>query len=752
MLLLFLLTLLAPLAHGALDDTMRLCCHVGKEWAVEGSNCTGASLPADIPVELRGVCLSTVEICCVRQQRDLQCIGGQAAAKRGATCRDALPGIPEAAYYRDCCESCKIGLVTVTLAPECSPFGFGSPWDEVYEACCAEAAAVNASAACASAACHHICITTGESYTCRCHPGFVLTQDGHSCSVANSTHPQCDEGYAWDTKSNQCIDIDECADEARCPPPAACHNTPGSFTCEPATSEACAMGFKRLGSKCVDVNECETDRDACDANQICTNEIGGFRCDCRTGFILDPVTNACIDINECQINNHECLETQRCDNTIGSYTCIRLQSCGTGYTLNAGTGNCDDDDECILGTHNCEHPYECKNTKGSFRCEVPRVTSSPYRHHPPYSMQGIHNTICGVGYRADATGRCLDIDECSEGLASCSPDQICRNKPGGYVCYCPPGHFLGKTRQCEDIDECASAGTCPTNSRCYNTPGSFRCDCAPGFTSGPGARPICVDVDECAQQQGLCHQRCVNYWGAYKCACDLGYKLAPDNRTCLDVDECETSRSYELCVGNCENTPGSYMCSCPRGYTLGEDKRSCLDIDECATGAACRGYNEICTNIRGGFRCHPVQCPPGYAVDSERRNRCKRLSLLCDRDDLECFTRPSSYSYNFITLVANMSVPPAGRALFNLKGPNWYDNIDFFLRVVRVDAPAGIQPATDGSFSLRKMHNEALLSLVEALQGPQDVELELSMTVYKDHLPGGSNIAKIFIFVSEYTF
>lgn len=68
---------------------------------------------------------------------------------------------------------------------------------------------------------------------------------------------------------------------------------------------------------------------------------GGFRCDCKIGFNLDPLTNACEDINECQINNHECLEIQRCDNTIGSYRCIRTQSCGTGYTFNAETQNCE---------------------------------------------------------------------------------------------------------------------------------------------------------------------------------------------------------------------------------------------------------------------------------------------------------------------------------------------------------------------------------------------------------------------------
>lgn len=91
----------------------------------------------------------------------------------------------------------------------------------------------------------------------------------------------------------------------------------------------------------TDIDECAYDREACDANQICINLPGAFQCDCKVGFVLDPLTNACEDINECQINLHDCLETQRCDNTIGSYRCIRTQSCGTGYTFNAETLQCD---------------------------------------------------------------------------------------------------------------------------------------------------------------------------------------------------------------------------------------------------------------------------------------------------------------------------------------------------------------------------------------------------------------------------
>lgn len=141
----------------------------------------------------------------------------------------------------------------------------------------------------------------------------------------------------------------------------------------------CGDGFQWKDDDCIDIDECKIDDTACDSNQICVNNIGGYHCDCKVGFNLDTTTNACVDINECSINNHNCLPTQRCDNTIGSYVCTRLQSCGTGYTLNADTGTCDDNDECALNIHNCKEGWECYNTKGSFRCNrkpTPTTTST----------------------------------------------------------------------------------------------------------------------------------------------------------------------------------------------------------------------------------------------------------------------------------------------------------------------------------------------------------------------------------------
>ncbi|XP_021709534.1 fibulin-2 isoform X2 [Aedes aegypti] len=630
----------------------------------------------------------------------------------------------------------------------------------------------------------------------------------------NKAVETCSPGFIYDSASKACEDIDECEDQAACDEGFVCVNIKGSYDCIPFAKnypvtkkkmvESCSPGFRRHNEQCIDIDECAVDKYACDSNQVCTNEIGGFRCDCKIGFTLDQVTNACVDINECQINAHECLESQRCDNTIGSYTCIRLQSCGTGYTLNAETGNCDDDDECALGRHNCVPPYECFNTKGSFRCRQRSRNDPQYRPvYQPNNQQVEYNRYqgsCGIGFERNALGacvdvdeclngntcrsnqrcvnsngsyrcydllvcpsgfvansdatECLDVDECSTGKAKCGPDQICKNKRGSYVCHCPAGFIIGKHQRCEDINECEmhKGMVCPHNSECINTLGSYRCDCKAGFKKNHPEDMVCTDQDECSEIPGLCHQRCINYYGSYRCGCEPGYKLMANNRTCEDVDECVEYKSNNLCVGICENSPGSYGCSCPQGYRLGHDGRSCIDIDECETRDVCNARNEICTNIRGSFRCTRIDCPYEYEIDPDRTNRCRRTTRFCQPDDIECLRKPSSYSYNFITLTSNMPVPPSGRALFNLRGPTWYESIDFDMKLIHVDAPGNVQPADERFFSLNKLSNEVLLNLVKSIEGPQDIELELSMTVFNNGQPFGSNIAKLFLLISAHEF
>lgn len=55
-------------------------------------------------------------------------------------------------------------------------------------------------------------------------------------------------------------------------------------------------------------------------------------------------------------------------------------------------------------------------------------------------------------------------------------------------------------------------------------------------------------------------------------------------------------------------------------------------------------------------------------------------------------------------------------------------------------------------FRLDKMGNDALLTLMQSLDGPQDIETELSMAVYQDGRLRGTNIQRIFIYVSEFSY
>jgi hypothetical protein len=50
---------------------------------------------------------------------------------------------------------------------------------------------------------------------------------------------------------------------------------------------------------------------------------------------------------------------------------------------------------------------------------------------------------------------------------------------------------------------------------------------------------------------------------------------------------------------------------CPSGYSI-ERGRQCQDIDECHLDTHNCSVNDVCVNLRGGFRCYEIDCPEGY--------------------------------------------------------------------------------------------------------------------------------------------
>lgn len=72
--------------------------------------------------------------------------------------------------------------------------------------------------------------------------------------------------------------------------------------------------------------------------------------------------------------------------------------------------------------------------------------------------------------------------------------------------------------------------------------------------------------------------------------------------------------------------------------------------------------------------------------------------MTCQQGDLECLNQPVSITYHFITLVSHLSLPPNGRVLFTYKGPSWYENIDFDMKVLHAQAPSNVRRADSKFF------------------------------------------------------
>ncbi|XP_057316873.1 fibrillin-2-like [Hydractinia symbiolongicarpus] len=177
---------------------------------------------------------------------------------------------------------------------------------------------------------------------------------------------------------------------------------------------------------------CQLDKDECrDAStnkceHHCINLRGGYKCGCKTGYVLNQDKQTCSDVDECKRINPPCgcakedgTCSSQCINVPGSYVC----KCQKGYQLNSAQ-KCEDINECFSNSKLCDQ--QCINTPGSFRCG------------------------CAKGFKFNGKS-CEDINECLTSNGGCSDK--CHNLDGGYVCSCPDGFYLTKDRKtCKVIE------------------------------------------------------------------------------------------------------------------------------------------------------------------------------------------------------------------------------------------------------------------------------------------------------------
>ncbi|XP_005998157.1 EGF-containing fibulin-like extracellular matrix protein 2a isoform X2 [Latimeria chalumnae] len=377
-------------------------------------------------------------------------------------------------------------------------------------------------------------------------------------------------------------------------------------------------------------------------------------------------------------------------------------------------------------------------------------------------------TECTDGYRWDPeTQHCKDINECETIPDACKGEMKCINHFGGYLCLprsalvypnqaflensasaplyppesdpthsisqynpCVQGYQPNEQNACVDVDECQQdLHNCQPSQECVNTLGSFHCKCPDGYRK---VGTECIDIDECRYR--YCQHRCVNSPGSFTCQCEPGFQLAGNNRSCVDVNECDMGAR---CQQRCYNTYGTFICRCDQGYELAEDGHTCNDINECETNTHQCTETQSCVNYHGGYQCvEKNRCIGPYIQVSE--NRC-----LCTSTAPACRDQPSSIVYRYMSITSERSVPSD---IFQIQATSIYPRAYNTFRIRSGDE--------QGEFYIRQINNiSAMLVLARPVRGPQKYVLDLEMVTVNPLMNyQSSSVLRLTVFVSAHPF
>ncbi|KAK0170128.1 hypothetical protein PV328_010728 [Microctonus aethiopoides] len=631
-------------ADSRMEDQFNKCCKLGSDWAAEELRCEKFTGPVEgIPSLEQGLCLEAVDICCVRAYHEKHCEKGKKNARAGLACVENNNKINSNEYQRDCCEGCKLGILTGSLSQGCvfKSFSFGKPWDPAFLECCYETSSSSPMPSTISYTSstddNDITSTTAAAST-----STTLSSSTNSTSSSASTStvdgpptPGLDDICEL-MKGLLCSDI--------------CIPTPGSYYCD------CPEGKSLMedGVTCrtdTKINRCESDNPC---EHRCTDTGTAVKCQCDPGFILAKDGHSCVqesaEINVSTVRTTTMMMT--------SITTPREETqnkrkprCPPGYKYNAAARVCDDVDECE--DNPCFAGDKCKNVVGSYAC----ISKNHELQVKLQEKRKKLKEICPPGYQWNKKLKiCIDIDECAidNQLPCPNGTHLCVNTQGSFSCHeltspkiCPAGFkFDVKNKTCQDVDECAEGlhGCLPEVEECRNTDGAYECDvqCRKGFTFSRNLG-ICVDINECRELENPCpgiKSICINLPGQYRCRSpildneDINDEDDDDNSEDNETNENEIANSDQYKTETkshngykisdtmkefkLDSAPASLRVACKAGFRW--NNTTCIDIDECSEGPGCQDH-ERCINHPGGYDCSPL-CIAGWYFDRSTK-QCK---------------------------------------------------------------------------------------------------------------------------------
>ncbi|KAI1288258.1 Fibulin-1 [Halotydeus destructor] len=303
------------------------------------------------------------------------------------------------------------------------------------------------------------CVYNDGSFTCepiQCDMGLIAVNG--RCDT-----PQCPSGFHYDEILGTCEDDDECLTNP-CSKNEVCRNNVGGYICEPRFNCPDGMRPNIYFQGCVDIDECQDNKDACKSNETCVNTHGSFHCDCARGFEMKD--GVCQDMDECSLAMPVCSAiTSTCINNHGSYEC----KCKPGFERDRfNPHQCNNINEC-LDLNTCPPEATCFDKHGSFTCKCTNdlvLTENNTCEHPAPDTEECHGKrvfdeelrgymcMCPDGFNLtrDITGvHCTDYDECDYGRTACpGVDQICVNTFGSHRCIevtCPENYIKKETER-----------------------------------------------------------------------------------------------------------------------------------------------------------------------------------------------------------------------------------------------------------------------------------------------------------------
>ncbi|XP_055884146.1 adhesion G protein-coupled receptor E2-like isoform X3 [Biomphalaria glabrata] len=409
-------------------------------------------------------------------------------------------------------------------------------------------------------------VTTPDSYSCNCSPGWR----GDNCTIKdwcayspckngtctflehNKYECSCSEGFFGNNCQyyNACLDA-PCANQGSCT-----INQYGVYTCQ------CLPGFS--GKDCLTVDPCFPSPCAAGRGSCKRLSNTDFDCQCYSGYY----GNLCQYVDACSAESSPCMYFGTCVSVNDTYFCV----CPPGTSGQ----RCEKQDPCFLQP--CKNNGQCiAGDTGSFTCDCPEG----YTGNECQQYDACHNVNCRNGTCKPVTGSLFKC-ECNAGYYG---DPFCTN------------YDACLTLPCKNRGQCLSFdGNNKTEDTDYKP--FYNCTCLLGWYG-----QNCTFVDQCLSQPckngGSCNLEPPN---GYNCACRPGYSLDD----CSKFDPCysQPCQNDGQCLPDKQET--SYSCKCKPGFILSD----CSQADPCYSSGKCKNGGTCVTQSDGGYSC---DCLPGYS-------------------------------------------------------------------------------------------------------------------------------------------